>query len=182
MTATVTIEGLAELDRTHRGVRLPRAEDELPRYAFVPHCGRMPWAAYIGIWAHWLIGKHYEQTFPHSKIYIDHHLEAILQSDGLGQAVPQHRKLRPDIYDATLGEVWEIKPYRWHRDAGTLLRYSQQFELYYNVLGRARRGRPNRATSGQLPGPGGDISFTMDPSKEGFIFYEHIRKHLNAIR
>ena len=97
---------------------------------------QVPWEIFLGNAAHRLIAYMYKVNHPGNKAYYNtESIKVILEKAGLGDTsrlLPGERNLRPDITDATLLYIFEIKP--WHEQA--LQEGRQEVQTYLTALNR----------------------------------------------
>ncbi|MYY08029.1 sugar-binding protein [Streptomyces sp. SID4919] len=94
---------------------------EVEAYSIAPgRPGNQPWAWFLGVSAHRLIGKHYEASHMDEsrRIYTNYHTVAsILKASHIGdqdRLTPAQQALKPDIANVASREVFEIKP--WNQE------------------------------------------------------------------
>lgn len=144
--------------------------------------GGMPGGLYVGVEAHKGIGAYYKASHGgRDDIFLnDLSIASIaLRLRDLDSAQYGHLRpdlgtaIRPDITDATLRHVYEIKPWRSAKTGAAEARqYVQAFARVGFAIRLGVRGVPG--TKGRIAGPGGWFSF--DVMEEGVIGYLYKQK------
>ncbi len=144
--------------------------------------GEMPGQLYVGTEAHKGIGEYYKARHGgRGDIFLNNHSVSSIVTE-LKKADPMrfgHLKpalgglIRPDITDAMLGHLYEIKPWRSAKTgAAEARRYVRAFSRAGLVVRLGLKGVAG--TKGRIAGPGGWFAF--DVMEEGVIGYRFKQK------
>jgi hypothetical protein len=170
MSEPVTFEGRETLQSAEASFPWQRREHDLPSQPLPWQPGRMPELFYQGIWAHYLIGLFYRANNVGHRVLLDLNVSRIsLIANGI-EPPSFGARLRPDILDMSLLQLWEIKP------AASILKASFQMDVYRNMLGPTMSltpGTPRQGTEGKVFAPGGYIGF--EARLPGVIRYSYMR-------